>query len=259
MKLNIQDNSGDKEFFTIIDFVDAYHHFLDPEWDGEPIDQTSEDREKEMLKQSTLSTESISLPVQGEKPEKLKIKLRDGKEREIQHMVSTIFMDANGHPMSSQEFLNKMFGTLPEFFKDEEDLRKIWSNPSTRKAFLEKIADLGFGNEQLELLQKIIDAENSDLFDVLIYIMSALKPISRAERIQKNKDEIFQGLDQKHREFIEFVLAKYQEKGVEELGEEKLPQLLNLKYNAIADAEKLLGDVDCIRSTFFDFQRKLYV
>ena len=31
-----------KDFFTIYDFVDAYHHFADPEWDGEPIDETTE-------------------------------------------------------------------------------------------------------------------------------------------------------------------------------------------------------------------------
>ena len=27
-----------KEYFTIYDFVDAYHHFADPDWDGEPIE-----------------------------------------------------------------------------------------------------------------------------------------------------------------------------------------------------------------------------
>src|SRR5208283_4225928 len=27
-----------KDYFTIYDFVDAYHHFADPEWDGEPIE-----------------------------------------------------------------------------------------------------------------------------------------------------------------------------------------------------------------------------
>jgi len=27
-----------KDYFTIHDFVKAYHHFSDPEWDGEPLD-----------------------------------------------------------------------------------------------------------------------------------------------------------------------------------------------------------------------------
>ena len=58
--------------------------------------------------------------------------------------------------------------------------------------------------------------------------------------------------------FLEFVLAKYEVKGVEELDEEKLPILLNLKYHAIADAEQSLGSVEKIRSIFFAFQKNLY-
>ena len=54
------------------------------------------------------------------------------------------------------------------------------------------------------------------------------------------------------------MLSKYIDKGVEELDEWKLPILLNLKYNAIDDAERTLGGVDKIRSTFFDFQKYLY-
>ena len=30
-----------KDYFTIYDFVKAYEHFNDSEWDGEPIDNTS--------------------------------------------------------------------------------------------------------------------------------------------------------------------------------------------------------------------------
>jgi type I restriction enzyme R subunit len=248
-----------KEYFTIIDFVDAYHHFLDPEWDGEPMDQTTEEDEpKEPVTPKEPREPGPLPPVPPETPKKLKIKLRDGKEREIQHMVQTSFWGADGRPISAEEFLNKMFGALPDFFKDENELRTIWSNPITRKAFLDKIAELGFGKEQLESIQKMIDAEKSDLFDVLAYIAFALQPITRVERIQNTKYDILEGLDENHREFIEFVLAKYQERGVEELDEEKLPQLLNLKYHAISDAEKTLGGVDMIRSLFFNFQKELY-
>jgi type I restriction enzyme R subunit len=247
-----------KEYFTIIDFVDAYQHFLDPEWDGEPIDNTVEETEPKEPK-THKEPAGVIIDVEPiEQPKKLKIKLRDGKEREIQHMVQTSFWSADGKPISTEEFLNNMFGVLPTLFKDEKELRTIWSNPTTRKVFLDKLSELGFGKEQLESIQKIVNAENSDLFDVLEYVAFAFQPISRAERIQNTKDDIFEGLDQKHREFIEFVLAKYQERGVEELDEEKLPQLLNLKYHAISDAEKTLGGVDSIRSIFFNFQKMLY-
>ncbi len=254
----------DKEYFTIIDFVDAYHHFLDPEWDGEPLDQTTEEEPKtpiepricEVCGQKPCVCEKIPPP---EPVQKLKIKLRDGKEREIQHMIQTSFWSAEGRPISTEEFLNNLYGTLPDLFKDEKQLRDIWSNPQTRKTLLEKLGEMGYGKEQLESIQKIINAENSDLFDVLGYIAFALQPITRAERIQSKKYDILEGLDEKHREFIEFVLAKYQERGVEELDEEKLPVLLNLKYHAIANAVSALGEVDSIRSTFFTFQKNLYI
>lgn len=247
-----------KEYFTIIDFVDAYHHFLDPEWDGEPVDQTTEEIEEKEIKSEKETTEPGPLLEPEEKPQKLKIKLRDGKDREIQHMVQTSFWSADGKPISTEEFLNNLFGALPDLFKDEKQLRDIWSNPQTRKALLEKLCDMGYGKEQLESIQKIINAENSDLFDVFGYIAFALQPITRAERIQKTKYDIFEGLEERQREFVEFVLAKYQEGGVEELDEAKLPQLLNLKYHAILDAERNLGGVELIRSNFFNFQKKLY-
>jgi len=188
----------------------------------------------------------------------LKIKLRDGKEREIQHMISTSFWSANGKPISVQEFMDNMFGALPEFFKNEEELRKIWSNPVTRKSFLEKIAEIGYGKDELEILQKMINAEQSDLFDVLNYISFVKQPISREQRVKQKKDKILEGLEENEQEFLDFVLSKYEGKGVEELDEEKLPILLNLKYHAIANAEKTLGSVDKIRSIFFGFQKILY-
>ena len=247
-----------KEYFTVYDFVDAYHHFADPEWDGEPVDETTE-TEPPMGPKDPPGTPGDPPPEPPDEPKrKLKIKLRDGKEREIQHMIATSFWGADGKPVSVQEFMDNMFGAMPEFFKNEEELRKIWSDPVTRKAFLEKIASIGYGKDELEMLQKMIDAEQSDLFDVLNYVSFLRPTISRVERVEQAKEKIFEGLDEKQKEFLDFVLTKYEEKGVEELDEEKLPVLLNLKYHAIADAVSALGEVDAIRSVFFDFQKDLY-
>ena len=173
-------------------------------------------------------------------------------------MISTSFWSADGKPISVQELMNDMLGFLPDIFKNEEELRKIWSNPTTRKAFWERIAEKGVGKDELEALQKIIDAEKSDIFDVLMYVLFTTKPISRTQRIKRSKKKILEGFDEKQKEFLDFVLSKYEEKGVDELSEEKLPILLNLKYHAIANAEQLLGDVNQIRSMFFAFQNDLY-
>ena len=241
-----------KDYFTIYDFVDAYHHFSDPGWDGEPIDETKE-KEPKKPKEPPIPPEPPEPP-----REKIKVKLRDGKEREIQHMIATSFWSSDGKPISAEEFLKSLFGALPEFFKSEDELRKIWSNPITRKALLEKLFNVGYGKDELIALQKLINAENSDLFDVLEYISFAIKPITREMRVAQAQVKIFQGLDNKQKEFLEFVLSKYIESGVEELDQEKLPDLLTLKYQAIRDAEEILGGVESIRSTFIDFQKYLY-
>lgn len=248
-----------KYFFTIIDFVNAYHHFSDPEWDGEPVEPVetaTEGTRYETIKQSTpeIREEIESI----EKPRRLKIKLRDGKEREIQHMVSTSFWGADGKPVSAQEFMEKLFGVMPEFFKTESELREIWSNPITRTKFLSEIDKLGYGKDELEMVQKMIDAENSDLIDVLSYISFLTRPISRAERVSASKKNILANAKEEEKEFINFVLKKYEDKGSEELDEDKLPILLNLKYHAIADAEDKLGGVENIRSVFFSMQKELY-
>jgi len=151
-----------------------------------------------------------------------------------------------------------MFGDLPKFFKNEEQLRRIWESPVTRKAFLLKLAEAGYGLEELKSLQKLVGAENSDLFDVLEYISFAIKPISREERVALTQDGIFDLLDDKQKEFLEFVLSKYIESGDEELDQGKLPALLKLKYQEVSDATQTLGGVKKIKDTFINFQKKLY-
>lgn len=54
------------------------------------------------------------------------------------------------------------------------------------------------------------------------------------------------------------MLTKYIESGVEELDQEKLPDLLELKYHAINDAAEKLGGVPRIKEIFFEFQKHLY-
>jgi len=245
-----------KEFFTIYDFVDACHHFADPEWDGEPIDETTEKPPKPPTPPGPVVSEPPHPPYESKK--KIKIKLRDGKEREIQHMIATSFWSADGRPISAEEFLQNMFGKLPDFFKSEEELRKVWSNPITRKILLEKLADAGYGKDELTTLQKLINAEKSDLFDVLEYVSFAVKPITREARVAKAQSNIFALLNNKQKEFLEFVLSKYIETGVEELDQEKLPDLLTLKYHALDDAKEMLGSVENIHTIFIDFQKYLY-
>jgi len=53
-------------------------------------------------------------------------------------------------PISAEEFLQSMFGSLPDFFKNEDELRTIWSEPDTRKKLLLELNEKGFTKSQLE-------------------------------------------------------------------------------------------------------------
>ena len=246
-----------KDFFTIYDFVDAYHHFADPEWDGEPLDPESSDPKPPIPPKEPKEADDEG--GEKEKRKRIKIKLKDGKEREIQSMISTSFWSADGRPISAEEFLNNLFGELPNLFKSEDELRTLWSNPITRRTLLEKLDEAGFGKEELSTLQKLIDAEKSDLFDVLEYVFNSdIKPMTREARVAAAQATIFALLDNKQKEFIEFVLSKYIETGVEELDQEKLPILLANKYQSLEDAKEILGDVVNISRLFIEFQQHLY-
>jgi len=248
-----------KEFFTIYDFVDAYKHFSDPEWDGEPLEP--ETKEPHGYPVDDTNPPTIITDINGEHSprKKVKVKLRNGKEREIQHMVSTSFWSADGKPISADEFLSNLFGELPKLFKDEEELRKIWSNPLTRKTLLENLDAAGFPKDDLLTLQKLVDMEKSDLYDVLEYVFNGdYIAMTREARAKAAEATIFALLNDKQREFIAFVLSKYIETGVDELDQEKLPILLTNKYQSLEDAKEILGDVSNISKLFIEFQEHLY-
>lgn len=173
-------------------------------------------------------------------------------------MIATSFWSPDGKPISSAQFVEQLFGDLPSFFKDEEELREIWSRPDTRRKLLEGLAEKGYGREQLLELSRMIDAENSDLYDVLSYIAYAQSPISREERVETHRKLIFMHYADQQREFLDFILEHYIQQGVEELAEDKLPSLIELKYHAPADAVAELGSIANIRKLFIDFQCDLY-
>jgi type I restriction enzyme R subunit len=190
---------------------------------------------------------------------KAKVKLADCKERNIKHMMATAFWHPDGTPMSAQQFLELLFGKLPEFFKDEEELRAIWSAPGTRAKLLQGLAEKGFGRDQMAEMQKIIDAEKSDLFDVLAHVAYAMPPLTREVRAANAKVYINTRISAKQQVFLDFVLSHYVRVGVEELDQSKLTSLLRLKYHdSIADAVADLGKPDEIGNIFAGFQKYLY-
>ena len=246
-----------KDYFTIYDFVKAHLHFSDPEWDGEPLDPISP-----IAPTPPIPPTSPPEPPTGPPPprQKVRVKLADGNERAIQHMMATTFWHPDGTPMSAQQFMELLFGRLPDFFQSEAELRALWSAPDTRAKLLQGLADKDFGYDKLVAMQQLIDAEKSDLFDVLAYVAYALPPITREVRAAHARVHINSTFNAKQQAFLEFVLSHYVREGVEQLKQENLNPLLLLKYqHSITDAVADLGGrPEEITRAFAGFQKHLY-
>ena len=284
-----------KDYFTIYDFVKAHYNFADPEWDGEPLEAesckvcnnqpcscTKEPCEQcgfnpcncpkicaecnlepceceEEISEPEPCSDCGMQPCECAREEKIVIELSDGKVRQIKHVSSAMYWSPDGKPITAKEFIERMFDDLPRFFKDEDQLRAIWSDPTTREKLLEDLAEAGYDDEKLESMKDLIDAKDSDVYDVLAYVAYTTETRTRSERAERAQPLIKKAFtNYKQHEFIDFILDKYVAEGVKELAATKMRSLIELKYNTISDAASELGPPTVIRETFIGFQQYLY-
>jgi len=253
-----------KYYFTIYDFVKAYEKFNDRDWDGEPVCLKCGNNPCTCTKTKPRPykmREEEEIPKVEQPPfeykKTLEIRLSDGSRRNIQHIKTDMFWGADGKPVSTEEFIKSMFGKLPEFFNDSADLHKQWGNPDTRKALLGKLEAAGFGKEILEKVRTLINADNSDLLDVLEFISYNKTPIDRKVRAEK-AESYKNTLSEKQSAFVDYIVQLYVMSGIDELDTSKLPDLLKLKFGSVPEGINALGGPMEARNTFFGFQERLY-
>jgi type I restriction enzyme R subunit len=107
-------------------------------------------------------------------------------------------------------------------------------------------------------MQALIDAKDSDVFDVLAYVRFSLDPKTRHQRADTARGEGLSGYEAEMREFLREVLSAYEREGAAELGYEKLTSFLQVRYGSISDAKSKLGELGGIRGAFKQLQRYLY-
>ncbi|MBR5038771.1 MAG: DEAD/DEAH box helicase family protein [Prevotella sp.] len=258
-----------KYYFTIWDFVRAYEKYSQPDWDGEPVCpkcgnnpctcavKTGKPYPQPKDDGGDFAHDDLQKPQSDEPKEYLEIVLADQRVRKIKFVNSVMFWGADGKPVSTQDFIQEMFGQMPNFFSSSEDLHQIWADPETREALLDKMDEAGYGKEILQEIRKLIDAENSDLLDVLEYIAYATTPIERKERAKRLKGYKEQ-LPDSQKQFVEYLINAYIQSGIEELRMDKLKTLLALKFGSITEGIDAMGGVEPSLKTFKDAQHHLY-
>lgn len=252
----------DKDYFTIYDFVGASHNFEDKEWDG-PTEYTGKPSGGNGGKGGQGGNGGNGGNGNGgETPEPKKItKIKLGKGREVKIVDDgTTFYDKDlGKPISAKEFIERLVGQMPNFFKSEEELRQVWLDPMTRKTLLKRFTERGYNRETFKYIQKALQAEDKDVFDVLSYLAEFCdNMMTRTARADQCKVYVMDNYASRQYAFIEFVLQQYVKEGISELDDERIGKLVNLKYGSPMNALQELGKPDEIRSMFCTFQQYLY-
>ena len=252
-----------KPYFVVYDFVNASKNFEDPQWDGETTFISEQAHKTKNINDKTNIAEDIDNEDNAEhkKKELIKITLGDGRKVEL-YDNGTLFYDKNSQKMiSSDEFIKTFLGIIPSFFKSEQDLRKIWKDPSTREKLLKRFEEKGYTlDDEFKKMQELLNAENSDIFDMLEYIAGYNKKlITREERADKCLEQIKDQYEERQLVFIEFVLNEYKYNGIKELYLQKIGDLLIFKYGTIQDAAKTINmNLEDIKNLFYNFQKHLY-
>ena len=247
-----------KDFFTIIDYTGATNNFYDENWDGLPEDIDDSD-DPPQTKPGNPPRDNPG--GRKKKKEKVIIKLAKGRTVDIID-IDTRYVGADGTPLSAEEFLKQLVGSLPSLYKNVEQLRKIWKNPSERAILFKELENSGFSTKNLQDLKSMMNAEDSDIFDVLAYLSFNTPMKTRKERVVKvkSKEQLFNIYsDYKAIDFLNFVLERYEQDGVEELGEDKLGDLIKLSsFGTIQDAEQAFGGLYQIKQAYNDLQANIY-
>ena len=246
-----------KDFFTIWDFVKAYKNFNDPEWDGEPEDPIPPTPIGDDPPDPEVDPETPPEAID-DTPEKIVIRLADGKERTIQYIAATTYWSADGKPITAAEFLEQIFGDLTNLVDDEDQLRAIWADPENREKLLERLNDRGYDRERLDDIRRLVDAPDSDLFDVLGYVLYANPPKTRRERADGLRQGGLDQVDDELRQLLLGILQAYETHGESELVVPKLSSFLISRYGSVSDGKEYLGSLTAIQAAFRGMQTRLY-
>jgi len=249
-----------KDFFTIWDFVKAHENFNDPDWDGEPLDPEP----------PTPRPDPPLWPEGGDEPgglgegpappprEKIEVRLSDGKARSILYIASTTYWGPDGRPMSAAEFLERLFGDLSGIVADEDQLRTVWSDPDNREHFLTQLADRGYDRDRLDDIRRLVDAPDSDLFDVLSYVLFTSPPRTRQERAESVRSAGMTVADGDMKDLLLAILRAYEARGESELATRKLGTFLIARYGSVSEGKKRLGGLPAVKDAFRTMQTTLY-
>ena len=249
-----------KDFFTVYDFRWATTKFVDEIWDWLPEeDFEKEEKEKELQKQEKFENILPKDEEIKEKNEKIFVKLGDNREIKIINIETRYLDPSTGKHLSSEDFIKKILGELPKFYKNEHDLRLAWANPETRENFLKNLEYIWLDREQIENLKKNFEAEKSDIFDILAYISYGNEMKNRDERSKIAKSILEKYENPKAKDFLQFLLELYEREWIMNFKKDGLSSKIELFNRWLArEIAAEFGWVQELKQAYYDLQKGIY-
>ena len=248
-----------KDFFTIWDFVKAHQNFNDPEWDGEPEEPVPPDSGTERPPYELPDGSGGHGILRDDRPVKIEVRLADGKARTIRYIAATTYWSADGKPISAVEFLKRLFGDLKGMIVDEDQLRAIWADPDNRATFLESLDDHGYDRGRLDDIRRLVDAPDSDLFDVLSYVLFLNPPKTRHERADGVRQGGLTTVEGELRQLLLGILLAYETRGEDELATTKLASFLIGRYGSVGEGKERVGELSTIQTLLEQWPQKVFM
>ncbi len=257
-----------KDYFTIIDFTGATNLFYDPAWDG-PADGgwepgTADTPPIEQTKPWVDSDPWAGDDTPPDPTKKLRVKLWNNRELKIIN-IETRYIDETGKPMSATEYLTSLIGKLPALYQSEEQLRQLRADPKTREDLLAQLETIWLDDDQFETLQRMFDAPDSDIFDVLAHLSFDEEIKTRTERAARAWEHsvIFQQSHQiQAKEFLDYLLQYYTQYGSTELVQSKIGDVIKLYGRgslSVVDVTKAFWWYEELLKAWKEVQEELFV
>jgi type I restriction enzyme, R subunit len=259
-----------KDYFTIIDFTGATNLFYDPAWDGEQMmevetnTKNKEEGQDDMDRHVVPPRDDESNDIPNEPHRKLRVRLSDHRELKIIN-IETRYIGENGSPMSATEYLESLIGKLPALYQSEEQLRTLRADPATREQMIAQLEDLWLDDEQFGTLQRMFDAPDSDVFDILAHLSYGQDIQTRHDRVSRvlaHSQIISQSYQLPAQEFLQYLLDYYERYGSTKLVQSNLSWLIQLYGRGalnITDLTKAFGWPDKLMQVWKWVQEELFV
>ena len=223
----------DKLFFTILDFRNVTHLFVDKDFDGDPIrikpvsedvDLTDVIDEEEKNLEPVIDEENGNQIVLSDpglrKPEPPPVSPPQTQEKVYVNgidvsvlLIQEMFHDYKGNLITenlkdyTKRIINNSYSSLNDFLTK-------WQNAERKEAIIEELKSNGV------IVEALVDAVSKplDLFDLICFVAYGQPPLTRKERADNvRKRNYFTKYGDKARKILDALLDKYADEGISDI------------------------------------------